>query len=154
MNHCQTFLRKTIPPVYFLAALVLMMALSNYLPVLRLIYTPLRFFGGITILAGLFITSWGAWSFKKAGTPIKPFEKSTTLVTRDLFQYSRNPMYLGLLVMLFGSWIALGALSPLLVIPIFFFVIQEGFVKPEEEFLEKIFGEQYLVYKTRVRRWL
>jgi len=56
--------------------------------------------------------------------------------------------------MLIGAWIALGKLSPLLIIPVFFFVIREGFVLPEEEFLEKIFGDQYRNYRSRVRRWV
>lgn len=147
------FIRKTIPPVYFLAALLLMVLLARLMPMAHLVYVPLRIFGGVMILAGLAVTVSGAWTFKRADTPIRPFEQATMLVTADIYRYTRNPMYLGMLFMLTGVWIALGKLSPLFIIPIFFFVIREGFVKPEEEFLEKIFGEQYLVYKTGVRRW-
>lgn len=148
------FIRKTIPPVYFLAALLLMILLAYLMPMAHLVYVPLRIFGGIMILAGLAVTVTGAWAFTRADTPIRPFEQATTLVTAGIYRYTRNPMYLGLLIMLVGAWIALGKLSPLFILPIFFFVIREGFVKPEEEFLEKIFGAQYLDYKTTVRRWL
>ena len=148
------FIRITIPPVYFLAALLLMILLAYLMPMAHLVYVPLRIFGGVMIFAGLAVTTTGAWTFKRADTPIRPFEQATTLVTSGIYRYTRNPMYLGMLIMLTGTWIALGKLSPLFIIPIFFFVIREGFVTPEEEFLEKNFGDQYREYKTSVRRWL
>jgi protein-S-isoprenylcysteine O-methyltransferase Ste14 len=113
-------LRKIIPPVYFLAALILMTLLAYLMPVAYLVHVSLRIFGGVMILAGLAITTTGAWTFKRADTPIRPFEQATTLVTAGLYRYTRNPMYLGMLIMLVGAWIALGKLSPLFVIPIFF----------------------------------
>ena len=146
-------LRKAIPPVYFLAALLFMTLLAYLMPIAHLVYVPLRIFGGVIIFAGLVITATGAWTFNRADTPIRPFEQATTLVASGIYRYTRNPMYLGMMIMLTGAWFALAKLSPLLIIPIFLFVIQEGFVKPEEEFLENIFGAQYLDYKTRVRRW-
>jgi len=154
MHRYREILRKTIPPVYFLAALLLMLLLANLLPLVHLVYVPLRICGGVIILAGLILTATGAWTFKRADTPVRPFEQATTLVTAGVYRYTRNPMYLGLLIMLIGAWIALGKLSPLLIIPVFFFVIREGFVLPEEEFLEKIFGDQYRNYRSRVRRWV
>jgi protein-S-isoprenylcysteine O-methyltransferase Ste14 len=99
------------------------------------------------------MSSWGANAFRKAGTPVKPFEPSTVLVLHGLYRYTRNPMYLGLIVILSGSGILLGSLSPFLVIPVFFLIIQEGFIKHEELFLEKIFGDEYREYKSRIRRW-
>lgn len=63
-------------------------------------------------------------------------------------------MYLGMMIILFGTWIFLGSLSPLFVIPVFFLFIQEIFIKYEEPFLENIFGDQYREYKSKVRRWL
>ncbi len=146
--------RKIIPPIYFIIALVLMWALSRYAPVSHLIYLPLRVFGGLLALVGLIITAHGAWTFKQAGTAIKPFDKPTQLVTDGLFQYTRNPMYLGMMLMLTGFWIALGTFSPVIVIPIFFIIIQEGFIKYEEVFMEEHFGNAYLDYKDRVFRWL
>ena len=154
MKACREILRKTIPPVYFLAALILMVLLAYFMPLVHLVYVPLRIFGGGVILAGLALTTTGAWTFKRADTPVRPFELATTLVITGVYRYTRNPMYLGMLIMLIGVWIALGKLSPLLVIPIFYFVLREGFVLPEEEFLEKIFGDEFLDYKSRVRRWL
>lgn len=146
--------RKIIPPVYFLLALAIMATLSHLVPMSHLIYVPLRVFGGLLILTGFAITASSAYGFKLAGTPIKPFEQPVTLVTDQLYRYSRNPMYLGMLIMLVGVWIALGSLSPVLVIPVFFLIIQEGFIKYEEAFLEERLGDEYQDYKNRVNRWI
>lgn len=146
--------RNIIPPVYFVIALILMGALAYYAPVSHLIFVPIRVLGGILFLIGLGISASSAASFKKSGTPIKPFEKPVKLVTDDLYRFSRNPMYLGMIIMLIGFWIALGTMSPVIVIPVFFIIIQEGFIKYEEGFLEKIFGNEYRDYESKVRRWI
>jgi protein-S-isoprenylcysteine O-methyltransferase Ste14 len=146
--------RKIIPPVYFLLALIVMILLARYAPVSHLIYVPLRIFGGLLILTGFAITASGAYTFKLAGTPIKPFEEPVRLVTDELYRFSRNPMYLGMMIVLVGTWIMLGKLSPVIVIPVFFLIIQEGFIKYEEAFLEEKFGDAYLDYKDRVYRWV
>lgn len=146
--------RKIIPPVYFLLALMLMVLLAYYAPVSHLIYIPLRAFGGLLIVTGLTVTAYSANTFRQAGTPIKPFEPPVRLVTDQLYRFSRNPMYLGMMIVLVGTWILLGKLSPVIVIPVFFFIIQEGFIKYEEKFLEEKFGDEYLEYKDRVYRWI
>lgn len=146
--------RKIIPPIYFLLALAIMATLAHFVPMAHLIYVPLRVFGGLLILTGFAITTSSAYGFKLAGTPIKPFEQPVKLVTDKLYRYSRNPMYLGMVIMLVGMWIALGSLSPVFVIPVFFMIIQEGFIKYEETFLEQRFGDEYLDYKDRVNRWI
>ena len=147
-------LRKTIPPVYFLGSLLLMFTLSYFMPVSHLIYIPLRVFGSLVAILGIAATVWGANCFKREGTPIKPFESATTLVRNGIYCYSRNPMYLGMLITLTGTWIALGTFSPLLVIPVFFYIIQEAFIKHEEKILEETFPDEYRDYRDKVRRWI
>ena len=147
-------LRKSIPPVYFFLSLLLMLALAYFMPLSHLIYIPLRVFGGMLILLGLALTVWGAYCFGQAATPVKIFEKTTVLVTFGPYQYSRNPMYLGMIIILTGTWIALGTLSPLFVIPVFFYIIQEGFIKYEENILEESFTAEYQDYRKKVRRWV
>jgi protein-S-isoprenylcysteine O-methyltransferase Ste14 len=147
-------LRKTIPPVYFFSSLLLMIILSYFMPISHLIYLPLRIFGVILVLLGLAITACGAYCFHQADTPVKTFDKTTTLVTIGPYRYSRNPMYLGMIIILTGTWIALGTLSPLFVIPVFFYIIQEGFIKYEEKILEESFTDEYPDYREKVRRWM
>ena len=93
--------------------------------------------------------------FKKRTTPnpMKP-QFTTGLVTNGLYKISRNPMYLGMLVILIGFAIYLGNLTAFLVLPAFYLVITEMQIKPEERMLEEKFGEEYLAYKRKVRRWL
>jgi protein-S-isoprenylcysteine O-methyltransferase Ste14 len=105
-------------------------------------------------VTGMAVTAYSANTFRQAGTPIKPFEPPVRLVTDQLYRFSRNPMYLGMMVILVGTWILLGKLSPVIVIPVFFFIIQEGFIKYEEKFLEEKFSDEYLDYKDKVSRWI
>lgn len=146
--------KKIIPPVYLLTSLILMYALDKYLPIQKIITSPFHYSGIFIGLCGFALTANGVLSFKKAGTAIKPFETSSVLVTNGLYRFTRNPMYLGMVLILIGIAIHLGSLTPYFVIPVFFLIIQEGFIKLEEPFLENIFGKEYLDYQARVRRWI
>ncbi len=147
-------LQKVLPAFYLLAALLIMLLLDLYLPVLELIRPPYSYAGIAVLISGLCLSLIGVNLFRKAGTPVMPFKRSTALVVEGLFGLSRNPMYLGLVIILVGAAILLGSLTPFLVIPVFVFIIQEGYIKYEEEYLEEQFGEVYREYKRKVRRWL
>lgn len=146
--------RRVIPPVYFLATLLAMTALHVLLPVARFLEAPISYSGVLFVIAGLAIAGVAAGSFAKAGTPVVPFETSTTVVTTGLYRYTRNPMYLGMILVLLGVALLYGTVTPLVPIPVFAWIIQTRFVLPEEAFLEELFGDEYLEYKSRVRRWL
>jgi protein-S-isoprenylcysteine O-methyltransferase Ste14 len=75
-------------------------------------------------------------------------------VTGGVFQFSRNPMYLGLLLILTGWAMGLGTASPWMVPPVFVIVVTLLQIIPEEQALEKLFGEQYVEYRRRVARWI
>ncbi|HEY7639272.1 MAG TPA: isoprenylcysteine carboxylmethyltransferase family protein [Steroidobacteraceae bacterium] len=146
--------RKIVPPVYMVLALVAMIGLHTVLPLARLVAPPATWLGLVPLLVGIVITATAARAFSRAGTPIRPFERSTKLVTGGLYRYTRNPMYVGLTLILIGTWLLLGTASALLPIAIFIWIIQEGFIRGEERFLDEIFGEEYRGYKSRVRRWI
>jgi protein-S-isoprenylcysteine O-methyltransferase Ste14 len=105
-------------------------------------------------LIGMLLTGRGLALFRLAGTEVRPWMPSTTLVTSGIYRFTRNPMYLGLtlsyagLSLLADSAIALLCLIPLLVI------ITYGVIKREERYLEVKFGEGYRKYKRKVRRWI
>jgi protein-S-isoprenylcysteine O-methyltransferase Ste14 len=145
---------RTVPPVYFLAALVVMAALHFTLPIATLIHPPYTYLGILLVGGGLWMVIWAARLFSRAGTPIKPFERSTHLVTGGPYRITRNPMYLGMVAGLIGVGLLLGSLSPWLVIPAFVYAIQRFFVRHEEALMEERFGEDYLRFKSRVRRWI
>jgi len=146
--------RKIVPPIYLLFTLLAMAALHFGLPFARIIDPPYSYAGAVLIILGIAITATAARAFAKAGTPIIPFEPSTALVAGWLYRITRNPMYLGMVVALFGTGVLFGTLSPFLPIPIFVWIIQKQFIEAEERFLGEIFGTQYLAYKSKVRRWL
>ena len=147
---------KIPPPIYAISIALIMWLLSRYFPVAQLIIPPWNNLGIVLmILAGLSDLSSLYLFFKKRTTPnpMKP-EFTTGLVTNGLYKISRNPMYLGMLIILFGFGIYLGNLTPFLILPAFYIVITEMQIKREERMLEEKFGEEYLVYKNKVRRWL
>ena len=135
-------------------AVLLMAGLNYFTPLHTILTAPITYLGVALITAGLLIVIWPAVSFGKVGTPIKPFEKSTNLVTNGMYRVTRNPMYLGMIVILLGVAALFGTASPFLLVPIFGWIVQTKFVKLEEALLEKSFGDEYVEYKRRVRRWL
>jgi protein-S-isoprenylcysteine O-methyltransferase Ste14 len=146
--------RRLVPPVYFLFALLLMLALNTLLPVARIIRTPYSYVGIVPLVVGMWLSGHAYRGFVRAGTPIVPFERSTALVTTGPYRVTRNPMYLGLVLILAGLATMFGTVSPWLPIPFFVWILYSNFIKGEERFLEELFGQRYLAYKSRVRRWL
>ena len=146
--------RRILPPVYFAVAITVMVALDRYLPLVDLIEPPLTYLGWLLFFLAIAAALAVAAQFRRAGTTIKPFEDSTALVTDGLFAHSRNPIYVAMVVGLFGIFLALGSLSPLVMIPPFVYIIQTRFIAVEEHMLEAAFGDAYRDYTKRVRRWI
>ena len=144
---------KLNPPHYFLLAIVAMLAL-DFLPADPLLSQPWLWIGALIIFFGASCTVQAALRFRKAETNLVPFSESTALVTHGLFAYTRNPMYLGMVIALAGVATLFNERWPWLVLPVFAAVIQFRFIRLEEKLMEETFGETYLTYKSRVRRWL
>ena len=144
-----------IPPVYFLLALTGCFLLHWLLPVIQLWSGPARWLGAVPAAAGIALAFNSARSFVRAGTTLRPGGgDSTALVEVGPFRYTRNPMYLGLALILLGASVMLGTLTPFLVIPAFMWLIQRSFIRPEEAALEQTFGEDFRAYCQRVGRWI
>lgn len=110
--------------------------------------------GGSIALIGLAIMLW-AWSqFKRSQTPVCHRHQPVKLVTTGAFHYTRNPMYLGLLLMLLGVGIAVGRWPMLLPPVVFFLVMTFVFIPCEERWMAQIFGDDYTRYRARARRWV
>ena len=143
-----------LPPLILLIALVLQVTSHLFLPFARLIPSPWNISGGVLILAGLALAVAADGQFKRAETTVRPFEQPRALVTKGMFAFTRNPMYLGMVVVLLGVGIALGTLTPLIMVPFFVLVIDIRFIRMEEAVLAECFGDEYRAYARRVRRWL
>ena len=86
-------------------------------------------------------------------TSFYPFATPTTLVTRGPFRLSRDPMYLGMVLVLIGVALLLGSVTPWVVVPLFVVLIDARFVRREEKDLEGA-GDAFRAYRARVRRWI
>jgi len=143
------------PPV--LAALLLLGALMLHLaggPHHHRFVHPHQLLGMLLVAAGVGFSSYAAALFSAHATTKNPHGRPVTLVTEAPYTFTRNPMYLGLATTLLGFAIFFG--SPMmLAAPIAFYLIIDRMLIPEEEaMVERVFGEEYLDYKRRVRRWL
>lgn len=123
-------------------------------PIRTLLVWPYTVNGWILFVLGLVIAVIVNRQFARHGTTIKPFEESTILFTEGLFSISRNPVYVASVIGLTGFWIGLGSLSPLIVLPIYVWLITTRFIVVEEAMLEARFGDTYRDYKRSTRRWL
>jgi protein-S-isoprenylcysteine O-methyltransferase Ste14 len=139
-----------------LLAAALMWALHRWLPLVHWIATPWNRLGALAGAAGVATAVAAFTRFRRAGTTVDPRDpsKASRLVTHGVFRISRNPMYLGLLLLLIGWAVWLGTASPWLIPPLFVIVITVAQIIPEEQALHKLFGEQYRAYQRRVSRWI
>lgn len=145
---------KILPPTYVFAAIVLMLALHFILPVATLIPSPWRFAGFVPIAAGVALNIAAAGLFKRRNTTIKPFQRSTVLVTNGVFRWSRNPMYLGVVFIVSGIAIILGSVTPWIVVVALAILLDRVFIRREEEMLQEAFGAVFQEYKKSARRWV
>ena len=109
--------------------------------------------GGSLIVIGIIIVVTVFRRFRQAGTNIEPYKPTTAIVTDGLFRFSRNPVYVAGAAAHFGIAIAADSLWILELLLPALLVIRYGVIAREERYLEAKFGEEYLAYKARVRRW-
>jgi len=142
------------PPLIYLAGLLLGFVLEIVLPGASLPGILRWGLGGALLALGLGLLGWWAVSFRRAGTPMPPWEETTALVTDGPYRLSRNPAYFAD-VLVYGG-IALLADAPwaLVPLPAVIAVMQQGVIVREERYLERLFGQQYRDFKAVTRRWI
>ena len=148
------------PPAIYLGVLALALAIDlavggpSFSAAIGLAGVIRTVIGVALFLGGMFVAAAGVSRFNAAGTEVRPWLPSTTLVTSGIYRYTRNPMYLGLAIsyaglsLLADSIIALAFLVPLVI------VITYAVIRREEHYLEVRFGDDYRAYMRRVRRWI
>lgn len=146
--------KKVLPPTYLFIAIVIMVALHFLLPGAKVTAFPWNLSGIIPCAFGIVMNLIADRAFKKVGTTVKPFEESTVLITNGVFRVSRHPMYLGFVLILLGIAVFMGSLTPYVVIVVFAILMDVVFIRVEEKMLEDTFGEAWLQYKKKVRRWI
>jgi protein-S-isoprenylcysteine O-methyltransferase Ste14 len=149
-----TPVRRVLPPIWLLLGLAASYALDRWLPMATPFPEPWNLSGFVPLVLGSLMSVMSAGAFRSAGTPVVPFERSTKLVTSGWFRATRNPMYLGLVLIQAGVGMLMGTAGALLPLPVLAAILHFRFVCGEERFLEGIFGDEYRSYRGRVRRWL
>jgi len=145
---------NVIPPVYLFLSIVMMVLIYFLSPGMKVLPFPWNLFGIMPLALGIVLNLIADRSFKKHETTVKPIEQSTTLITTGAFSISRHPMYLGFVLILLGIAVLMKCLAPYVIVFVFAVLMGAIFIKYEEKKLEETFGEDWLAYKKKVRRWL
>jgi protein-S-isoprenylcysteine O-methyltransferase Ste14 len=144
-----------IPPAaWFVAAIVLMIGFHVLLPGPRWLTRPWTLAGVVVAAAGVVLHLAATNAFRRRRTTAAALAAPALLVADGPYRYSRNPMYLGGVLMLLGLGTLLGTTTPLLVVPLWMVFMQARFIRREEALLRQVFGEAYEVYSSSVHRWL
>jgi protein-S-isoprenylcysteine O-methyltransferase Ste14 len=142
------------PPVIYLGALVIGLLLNRRFPIAFLPRRIARRLGWPLLSGGVLLMGWFEWTMRHAGTPANPYKPVSHIATEGPFRYTRNPAYLAMTMIYTGIASLANALWAILMLPVALLVIQRGVIEREERYLERKFGEEYLRYKARVRRWI
>ena len=143
-----------MPTTYLLIAIVVLIALHFLFPGIRIIPPLWNLLGVIPLTLGVTINLVADKAFHKAHTTVKPFEESSVLITNSAFRISRNPMYLGFVLILIGIALLVGTLTPYVVVLAFAILMDRMYIIVEERMLAAKFGAEWEEYKQRTRRWL
>jgi protein-S-isoprenylcysteine O-methyltransferase Ste14 len=146
-----------VPPIVTGAMTALgMWVVSRTLPAFTVTFAPLQVLAVGMGIAGALTTGLAVLSFMRAQTTLNPMKPSSasSLVQSGIYRFTRNPMYLGLLFVLVGWALYLENVLAFLFLPAFILYMNRFQIEPEERALRARFGQAFLEYASRVRRWL
>ncbi|PMH42622.1 hypothetical protein BCU68_13560 [Vibrio sp. 10N.286.49.B3] len=145
-----------VPPLLVLVICLLLMLLLAMVPAYLDISGVTAEIAMIVGVIGVGVMFSGFFECRKARTTVHPQLKheTTTLVQSGIYQYSRNPMYLGMLCVLIAFGVYIQSIASFLICPVFISYINRYQIKPEEKHLAHLFDDEYVAYKNKVRRWL
>jgi len=142
------------PPLIFLAALVVGLLLQHVVPVRWLPASWADWIGGVLVAIAIGLALSGVLALRAARTAIDPRKPTTAIVRQGPYRFSRNPLYVALILLCVG----IAALSNILWIVLLLVpavVVQRvGVIRREEAYLDRKFGAEYRAYQARVRRWI
>src|SRR6185503_5048643 len=152
----RAYVLKILPPIWFLLFLAAGLTAHYFFPITRVfnIWIPTwsLIIGALVVIAGFALSNYASSIFAREKTEILPTSPSNkALVTEGPFMYSRNPMYLGMVVGLLGAAFALGTLPMFIAALADFLILNFFFIPFEEEKMERQFGDAYREYKNKVR---
>ncbi len=130
---------------------------------LHFLWRPLRFFpewwighvvGWPLVVAGVLASEWSKRTMLRTGVDPNPYEPTTAIVATGPYAVSRNPIYIGATGIYAGIAFVVKTVWPIVFLPFGIALLYYGVIAREESYMEKVFGDEYLKYKARVRRWV
>ena len=141
------------PPLAFVAALAATWLLSRYLP-LGLVGGDVALAGWAVMVAGFALAISGAFTFRRAGTNVSPYRPALGIVSEGPYRFTRNPMYLGMIVFTAGFGLTLATVWGPVVAVALGVLLDIYVVRREEAYLSDKFGPEFAALCDRTRRWL
>jgi protein-S-isoprenylcysteine O-methyltransferase Ste14 len=142
------------PPLLYAGALIVALLINLIWPLPIFGDTVGRWCGLLLAVLAAGIIAWGTFSLLSAGTNVNPTLPTTSIVTSGPYQFSRNPLYVGLTLLFLGLTLTMNTWWGILVLIPLVLVMHNAVVLREERYLEEKFGESYRQYRSKVRRYL
>jgi protein-S-isoprenylcysteine O-methyltransferase Ste14 len=142
------------PPLLYLLPLASGLLLDRKAHVPFLPRRVARILGWPLVGGGVALSGWAIRTMRNAETTMRPDKPVSNLIQEGAFRYTRNPLYLSDAMIYAGIAVLRNSLWAVVLLPLAMFVIQREVMGREERYLEQVFGEEYLDYKVRVRRWV
>ena len=142
------------PPLIYVGGFVIGYLLDRAVP-LTLTSWPLgEPIGWALVAVGVALMGSAVMTFRRAGTSLNPAKPTTRVVVHGPYRLTRNPMYVGWVIVYLGCVLLTNTVWPLVSLPVVLVLISRAVIAKEERYLAAKFGDAYRAYKARVRRWL
>jgi protein-S-isoprenylcysteine O-methyltransferase Ste14 len=145
---------KIHPPILTLLFIAIAYVAKWSIPIAFVVPNVLRLIGFALVVIGFLCGVAAFMAFRKARTTLDPHGQVSVIVTAGIYRFTRNPIYLGFLLMLIGFPLNSGNFWGILLAPVFVMSMNSLVIEKEEAYLETKFKDVYTSYKSRVRRWL
>lgn len=142
------------PPILYFISIMLGLILQWLIPITIPFGILGTLVGLVLVLVGVSLAFWGSHEFTQQGTNVNPDLPATAVITTGPYQFTRNPMYVGLTIAQIGIGFALNAGWLLIALIPTLIIMRQLVIAREERYLEAKFGAEYTAYKATVRRWL
>lgn len=142
------------PPMLFLGFLIGALVLNWLFPLPEPWTTILRIAGSVAVISGLALGGTAVAHMRRARTSPDPERATTALVTEGPYRFTRNPIYLGFLLIYLGFTLVAGTLWGLVLSPILLWIATRLILRSEEAYLAQRFPDSYQAYRARARRWI
>ncbi len=144
------------PPLFYGISFLLSILLQKFVPVDFTVFrgTPLTIVGIVIIGTSLIFSVPALLRFIKTKNTVITIKPANSLQTSGIYSVTRNPMYVGLLLLYLGLALLTGNWWTLILAPLLVLIVTQKIIKPEEQYLLRAFGEPYVSYKEKVRRWI